>query len=236
MSSPEGQKLPFVIGAGLGRTGTTSLHAALTQLGYKTLHMKDVARGPDVESWNEWARAKRSKDPKADELAQVLVKQIVDNGYTATTDYPACLLYKELMEAIPDAKVLLSIRSSGEAWAKSVLETIGGIGVMEYNKDPENFHKQKFLNSTYPYLWEESGVAPIGEIDITKPLDKDALIKAHDEWTERVKATVPAEKLLVHKSADGFGPICELLGIPEKDCPKEYPHLNDTKDFQKKKM
>lgn len=45
-----------------------------------------------------------------------------------------------------------------------------------------------------------------------------------------MKASVPAEKLLVHTSKDGYGPICEHLGIV--DVPGEYPHLNDSKQFQ----
>lgn len=190
------------------------------------MHIEDVMSSRNPESWFEWADAKRKKDTKADELAQKLVKQIIDDGYTGTSDFPACLLYQELMEAIPDAKVILSIRSSGEAWADSVLSTIGAMGHMQYTRSPEMFKSNKFLTTTYSYLWEEIGVAPLGEIDFSKPLDRDALIKAHDDWTERVKATVPAEKLLIHQSADGFGPICDLLRIPEKDRPKKYPHLN----------
>jgi len=227
---------PFVIGAGLGRTGTTSLHKALDDLGYKTLHMRDVlgkiANNPHV--WFDWAKAKRNKADNAHELAMVVVKQIIDDGYTATTDFPACLLYEELMEAIPDAKVILSVRSSGEAWADSVLSTIGAVGPLQCERAPAKF--DEFLNAyyttTYPYLWEEIGVAPLGEVDCSKPLDRDALIKAHDDWTERVKANVPAEKLLVHASKDGYGPICEHLNIPSGEAPDEYPHLNDTKQFQ----
>ena len=165
-----------------------------------------------------------------------MAQQIIDDGYTATTDFPACLLYEELMEIMPDAKVLLSVRSSGEAWADSVLGTIGAVGHQQYTSSPDAFAQNPFLNSVYPYLWEEIGLAPLGEIDFSKPLDRDGLIKAHDDWTERVKATVPAEKLLVHKSADGYGPICDLVGIPEKDRPAKYPHLNDTKQFQSRNL
>jgi len=227
-------KCSFVIGAGLGRTGTTSLHGALNDLGYKTLHMRDilgkVASNP--QAWFDWAKAKREKADNAHDLAMVIVKQILDDGYTATTDFPSCLLYKEFMEAIPDAKVILSVRSSGEAWADSVLGTIGAVGPLQCQRAPAKF--DEFLNSyyttTYPYLWEEIGVAPLGEVDCTKPLDRDALIKAHDDWAERVKASVPAEKLLVHTSKDGYGPICKHLGIT--DVPEEYPHLNDSMQFQ----
>ena len=45
------------------------------------------------------------------------------DGYAATTDYPACLFWKELLVAFPDAKLVHSTRSP-ESWATSVLETI----------------------------------------------------------------------------------------------------------------
>ena len=152
MSSTKEKKTPFVIGAGLGRTGTSSLHAALNQLGYNTMHIEDVMASRNPHAWFQWADAKRKKDPKADELAKVVVKQIIDEGYSGTSDFPACLLYKELMEAIPDAKVILSVRSSGEAWADSVLSTIGAVGHMQYTRAPEMFKMNKFLSTIYPYL------------------------------------------------------------------------------------
>jgi len=229
-------KCPFVIGAGLGRCGTSSLQKGLNDLGYKTFHMREILmkKTNNPELWFEWAKAKRNKANNAHELAMAVIKQMVDDGYNATTDFPTCLLYEELMEAFPDAKVILSVRSSGEAWADSVLSTIGAIGPLMTDRAPFKYNEfwDTFYTTTYPYLWEEIGVAPLGEVDCSKPLDRDALIKAHDDWTERVKANVPAEKLLVHASKDGYGPICEHLNIPSGEAPDEYPHLNDTKQYQ----
>ncbi len=45
------------------------------------------------------------------------------DGYEAMVDWPGSYYYRELMEAFPDAKVLLSVRD-GDAWAKSMQETI----------------------------------------------------------------------------------------------------------------
>src|SRR4051794_41234589 len=45
-------------------------------------------------------------------------------GYQATVDWPACAVWRELAYAYPDAPVLLSTRSSTEAWYGSMERTI----------------------------------------------------------------------------------------------------------------
>ena len=42
-----------------------------------------------------------------------------------------------------------------------------------------------------------------------------------DKWTEQVKATVPAERLLIFEAKQGWGPLCEFLGVPVPNTP--YP-------------
>ena len=44
--------------------------------------------------------------------------------YVATVDWPACAFWRELADANPDAVVLLSTRSSADAWWKSAHDTI----------------------------------------------------------------------------------------------------------------
>lgn len=42
-----------VIGAGWGRTGTSSLKAALDKLGYKTYHMTESIANHDEHLWHQ---------------------------------------------------------------------------------------------------------------------------------------------------------------------------------------
>ena len=42
-----------------------------------------------------------------------------------------------------------------------------------------------------------------------------------------VQKMVPSEKLLVYRVQDGWGPLCEFLGLPEPDMP--FPCTNDSK-------
>jgi len=55
----------------------------------------------------------------------------------------------------------------------------------------------------------------------------EEMAHAHDEWAKKVKEMVPAARLLVHKSADGWEPVCAALKL---DVPSE-PRLKDSKQI-----
>ena len=102
-----------VIGAGFGRTGTTSLKAALEMLGFDSCyHMQEVVKNPS--HGREWLAAWEGRPVDWDTLFE---------GYQATVDWPGATFYKELMAHYPEAKVLLSVREP-ERWYDSSLETI----------------------------------------------------------------------------------------------------------------
>eukprot|EP00908_Phaeocystis_cordata_P006326 Transcript_16945.p3 GENE.Transcript_16945~~Transcript_16945.p3 ORF type:complete len:143 (-),score=63.89 Transcript_16945:294-722(-) len=60
--------------------------------------------------------------------------------------------------------------------------------------------------------------------------DAARLAERFEAWNARVVATVPPERLLVFRAADGWGPLCAFLGVPEPDEP--YPRVNDTAAFK----
>ena len=129
----------------MGRTGTMSLKTMLNSLGFSTYHMDENI--PRPHHGNQWARvADAYHDAQqrlsaaatpthhlhvrsADEVREraAMVRMLADDGFDASVDYPACLLYRELMARYPDAKVVLSLRRSGAKWASSVSRTIGRI-------------------------------------------------------------------------------------------------------------
>ncbi len=80
-----------VIGAGLGRTGTLSLKAALEELGFaKCYHMVEVlSHRNDARIWDAAARG------------EAVDWDALFAGYQATVDWPSCSFYKELMRAVP---------------------------------------------------------------------------------------------------------------------------------------
>jgi len=102
-----------IIGAGLGRTGTSSLKAALEMLGFgPCYHMQEINKHPEhIPIWLDAVAGKP--------VDWVTFLQ----PYQAMLDWPACDHYATLMATYPEAKVLLSVRDP-EKWYDSVHETI----------------------------------------------------------------------------------------------------------------
>ena len=102
-----------VISAGFGRTGTTSLKAALEILGFgRCYHMTELIDHPEhIDAWQTIARGEQ---PDWQTLFQ---------GYQAIVDFPGYRFYHELLAAYPTAKVLLTVRDP-EQWYESAYHTI----------------------------------------------------------------------------------------------------------------
>ena len=98
-----------VIVAGLGRTGTLSLHAALEDLGYKAYHYVDFS---DAKLWYDVLRGETAVDT-------LLEKIVEQDGYTAIMDNPSADIYTDLIAKYPNAKVILSTRDTPQQFAKS---------------------------------------------------------------------------------------------------------------------
>lgn len=207
-----------LIGAGFGRTGTTSIKAALEQLGFdKCYHMQEVIKNPaHVAFWNE-AAINRT-------IGKAVDWDWVFDGYQATVDWPACNFTKELMAKYPDAKVLLTVRDP-EKWYESCLNTIYGI----YRKPTMKLTIQliprirRFLAMNERMIWQGNFG---GRFE-----DRHHAITVFNQHNEEIKGYVPAEKLLVFDVKQGWEPLCKFLEVPIPDTP--FPHLNDTKTFQR---
>ena len=110
-----------VLVLGVSRTATASLRAALLQLGYKSVyHMTEVLRSPrDVELWEQALRHKFKGEgqPLARAEWDMLLGQ-----FQATMDMPSCCLMPELIEAYPEAKVVVCERDE-EKWWRSIQAT-----------------------------------------------------------------------------------------------------------------
>ena len=124
-----------VIGAGLPRTGTSSLVAAMEILGFgPSFHFTEVVYNPGYapifERLLQAFRITGSRfAPKSKEESDAMKDQLRDiyRGYKSVFDNPSCHFVPELMELYPHAVVLLSVRDSDEVWYKSMQDTISVI-------------------------------------------------------------------------------------------------------------
>ena len=51
-----------------------------------------------------------------------------------------------------------------------------------------------------------------------------------ERWNDQVRATIPAQRLLVWEPRDGWEPLCDFLEVPVPETP--VPRLNDTAAFK----
>jgi hypothetical protein len=205
---------PRVIGAGFGRTGTASLKRALEMIGFGPCHhMEEVIKHPaEVKTWEAAARGQ-----KVDWRAFL-------QGWRATVDFPSALYYRELIEAFPDVKVILTVRDA-ESWYASVSQTI----VPAMTRFPNRFvaHYLPFIGAPARSM---RGTRVYREI-IERFAEREHVLRVFTNHIEEVKRVVPAERLLVYQVSEGWKPLCAFLGVPMPDAP--FPRANDTAEFKR---
>ena len=210
-----------VIGAGFGRTGTLSLYTALNELGFPCYHMIEVLKNEENKSHLDFWRTVANAEPGTQhDWEQVFSK------YTAAVDNPACCVWRELLSAYPDARVVLTLHPKGaEAWYDSTIDTIYFTETMWQFKVLEftTPFGRKFGDMSRKLIWERSHKGTMN--------DRDKAIAHYHRHIEDVKAAVPPEQLLVFSVDQGWGPLCEFLGVPVPE--SKFPNVNDRPEIMK---
>ncbi|MBI1238833.1 MAG: sulfotransferase family protein [Alphaproteobacteria bacterium] len=197
-----------IIGAGLGRTGTLTLKAALEQLGFsKCYHMVDVfARPADAAVWEAAAKG----DP--------VDWEALLEGYQAVVDWPACHFWRTLVARYPDAKVILSAREEG-AWAKSFSQTIAAALDAPVPDDPGAKAQASMVGLIVKNLTFGG-----------RHRDPQTVLKAYRAHNDLVRAGVAPGKLLEFDPKQGWEPLCKFLGVSVPSAP--FPNTNSTDEFR----
>jgi len=198
-----------LIGAGLGRTGTLSLKLALEQLLDGTCHhMMEVFAHPDEAP--QWHRAMLGEPV---EFTTLLA------DYSAIVDYPGAAVWRELAAAFPDVPVLLSTRSSPDAWWESASATILSTGRDEPTDD---------VGRGFREMADAMFARSLGcDRD-----DRTGVIAAYEAHNAAVRAEIPPERLFEYQPGDGWGPLCAALDLPVPDTP--FPHTNTRAEFRER--
>jgi hypothetical protein len=196
-----------VIGAGLPRTGTNSLRLALGRLlagdSYHMFSVKD-----DPAHARSWVRA------FAGDLSGV---RALLSGRVAAVDWPAAFFWRELLDASPDAIVVLSVRDSARTWWDSFDATVlarkrqpeplpgddGSFGVM----------RDELIERTFGPGWDDPETAMAG----------------YERHNVAVRSLCPPERLVEWRPSDGWPPLCRALGVPVPGEP--FPHTNNADEF-----
>jgi len=210
-----------IIGVGLGRTGTLSTQHALNELGYNCYHMMEVMKKYNRSHLDFWLKIAESPEGTPHNWDKVF------QNYDATVDYPGTCVWKDLVAAYPDAKVILTHHPKGtEGWYKSNMETI-------YRN--EKMWELKILGLIIPPVRKMKNMASKlvwGRFMKGTMEDKTAAINRYHEHTQEVKSQIPPGKLLIFSVDQGWAPLCEFLG---KEIPQTaFPRANDKATMQKR--
>ena len=204
-----------VIGAGFGRTGTMSLKLALDQLGFgPCFHMAEMF-GPNGEAlklrWEEVAFATGARDWEA-----------VFAGYRSTVDWPSTAYWRDLVEAYPSAKVILTVRDA-DRWFDSASATIfsGRSSDEELAKRTDTWARM-----VRQIIVERTFGGRTGDRE-----HATAVFRRHNE---EVRRTLPPERLLVYEAGQGWEPLCRFLDVAVPETP--YPKENTTESFNARRL
>jgi hypothetical protein len=209
-----------ILGAGLSRTGTLSLHSALQVLGFSSLHFDTMRLNNVIDGSDTQPNFRRYDD--------------VD----AVIDLPVAYFYEELMLAYPDSKCILTVRDPDKWWRSIsrhfnehhpvILPGLSGIkqhvkaGIRDW-LHISGRHEARDLNLFRIHMRN----LVYGSVVAHEYLYK----KKYREHQQRVMHTVPAERLLVMDiaSGDGWEQLCPFLGVPIPSVP--FPHENRSHPY-----
>ena len=189
-----------IVGTGLGRTGTKSLQAALNLLGFGPCHhMVEVFAHP--ESAKLWIDAAKGQPDW----------EAIFAGYQSVVDYPGAQFWRELTTYYPDAKVLHTVRDPDQ-WFDSTQVTIFAPEGRSRRPGP--------MTEFFNIFMSEFG---------DQIHDRAFMTAYFQEHTRRVVETIPSERLLIYQVSQGWGPLCDFLGVDAPDVP--FPAQNSRAEF-----
>ncbi|KAF2096155.1 hypothetical protein NA57DRAFT_59213 [Rhizodiscina lignyota] len=207
------------------RTGTTTLHHTLTELGFHVYHHADLIQDVprikrDYELWTDAFDANfngKGKRWGKREFERILY------DYDVIGDIPLSVFVDDLLVAYPDAKVILTNRPA-KSWYGSMRRTI-----LRWHMSPLIRFIAYFDHDIFGPLFAATNPC----INLFTGDDwrgEKGAMKAYNEHYEHVRRACRAggRELLEYNQPYEYGPLCEFLNI---EAPKEdYPVANSTKD------
>jgi len=234
-----------IICAGFPKTCSKSCSSALRTLGY---NVADLAESIHFlsEVWYDYMRGNCS--------IHKVIEEYKKHGFQVNQDVPGNVYWEALYHASPNAKVILTVRDSTEAWKKSfvsflkqensrwgnpgfwILHRLISLGWTSPNMHRANWTTQEVMKKGffrncdqdfYPAPWTVFTADQL--IKIMQPY-WEASVDQYEAQIRRVKEVVPKERLLIWNVKDGWEPVCKFLGKPVPNIP--IPHDNKTGDTE----
>jgi hypothetical protein len=203
-----------LINTGLGRTGTTSLKAALERLGFGPgYHMFDVVSSD--ERLAQWEKVVCDGQPPDWEA--------IFEGYASAVDGPCAIYYRQIMEAYPEAKLILTVRDA-DRWYQSTYDTLYQFALKIRESSPAaDSMPARVYRLTSTLIWDGLFGGRFS--------DKEYALEVFHRHNQDVVDQVDPDNLLVYDVKQGWEPLCAFLGL---EAPSEdFPRLNDAESMRK---
>lgn len=203
-----------IFGIGLSRTGTGSLNEALRILGYRSIHFPVIMRNTSLEArvkyrLNKWAKELRINNPLFEDFAAGTGNSLSfikpsNSDFDAMTDLPASRFYRELDQAFPSSKFILTVRDESD-WLKSC--------------------SRFFAKGTHQFFkWRQMNLDMYGVESYSQTAFQDAYAR-HISAVQSYFNSRPNDLLVMNIPAgDGWEKLCSFLEkpIPDRPFPKNH--------------
>ncbi|KAJ7610979.1 P-loop containing nucleoside triphosphate hydrolase protein [Roridomyces roridus] len=213
-----------VLNLSMSRTGTASMKAALLILGYNDCyHFFNIYE--NIQDCDMWVEAYQAKFQGKGKFGRAEFDKILGHC-RAVCDAPCNSFGPELIEAYPEAKVLLVERDI-ESWYKSWNVVLDGI----FDK---TFHVAEWFDPAWM-----GRLAALVRIwmneDLESPTMPEAQKVSRDKYRAHyaeIRRVTPKERLLEYELGSGWEPLCKFLGKPVPDVP--FPRINEASAYREK--
>ncbi|KAK0383875.1 hypothetical protein NLU13_7967 [Sarocladium strictum] len=217
-----------VLALGLPRTGTLSMARALTILGYENVH--HTIDHFEERTWRQLSQAADASFPSLPTYTGTpFSRKDWDKMYGSCEGVTECaaMFAPQLIDAYPDAKVVLVIRDF-DKWFKSMDETI----IMGMWSPLAHF----FASVIHPIL-NLTSIKTIRKLtlgffqaDSPAAARKNAR-RIHEQHHQTIIDRVPKDRLLLYRMGDGWDPICAFLDKPIP--PQAFPYINEAAELKR---
>ncbi|RAK78949.1 sulfotransferase family protein [Aspergillus fijiensis CBS 313.89] len=222
-----------ILCVGLPRSGTESLSLALTQLGYKPFHGWDLVfdTAAHLQAWAQLAERKHAPSattPRDDPITRADFDALLPGDCDVVLDSAAALFTPEILQAYPDAKVILNTRRDVAAWQRSARQAFVTDGAAHWG-----LWVLHLFSAEVFWLWRLYYAVGFPGLFGARTVEEGLVGKGRRVYREHgwmVKGLVPSDNLLEWNVEDGWGPLCEFL---EKEVPQQpFPQTNAGEGFR----
>ncbi|SMQ49842.1 unnamed protein product [Zymoseptoria tritici ST99CH_1A5] len=231
MTAPFKRSRPMrVLALGMSRTGTQSVSNALSQLGYdRVYHGHDM--GDDAASVYTWRDLWRRKQQHGSARITSQDFDQVLGVCEAVTDAPSVLFWSELMDAYPDATIVLVIRDT-EKWYGS----FSSVCIDPYCSKRSRLVQSGVRLRLFPY----NVLAFLPEMFMgyfqakTEEQFRSNARVIYEQHNASIVARAENEgrPLLQMRLEDGYEPLCKFLDKSVPDA--AFPRGNDAASLRSK--